>query len=286
LRRIDDLEHLMTNAQSGGDQGAQSGGDQGAQSGGDQGARIGASVALAERLGVGRYDLRVVEVIDFGRAMRRVVLAAPALVDLAPRPGQDLMLSVATGDGRFVRRRYTVRHHDPVAASVAIDMVLHGDGPGARWAAAARAGDEIEAIGPRGVVTIDADAAWHLFIGDESYFPAMSAMVESLPAEMPAWVICEADVPAELPPILATPAPASQLLARVDDPADPRRLLEALTALSFPEGSGRAYVGGEFHVVAALKEALRTRGFDDAHVSAKAYWRAGSANAGHGEPER
>jgi NADPH-dependent ferric siderophore reductase len=39
-------------------------------------------------------------------------------------------------------------------------------------------------------------------------------------------------------------------------------------------------------VVAALKEALRARGFDDAHVAAKAYWRAGSANASHGEPER
>ncbi len=29
--------------------------------------------------------------------------------------------------------------------------LLHGDGPGARWAGAARPGDELEAVGPRGI---------------------------------------------------------------------------------------------------------------------------------------
>ena len=275
----------MTNAQSEGDPVVQSEGDPVVQREGDRAALLHNSEALAERLGVGRYDLRVLEVVEFGRTMRRVVLTAPELVDLAPRPGQDLMLSVAAGDGRVVRRRYTVRHHDPVAATVTIDMVLHGDGPGARWAAAARAGDEIEAIGPRGVVTIDAEAAWHVFIGDESFFPAMSAMVESLPTAVPAWLICEADAPGELPPLLTSPAHA-RFLTRRGGPADAGELLEALAAVTFPDGSGRAYVGGEFHVVTALKQALLRRGLDESHIAAKAYWRAGSANASHGEPER
>jgi NADPH-dependent ferric siderophore reductase len=261
-----------------------------AQSGSDGGraALMNNSVALAERLGVGRYDLRVAEVIDFGRSMRRIVLSAPASVDPAPRPGQDLMLSFVAPDAHVIRRRYTIRHHDPVASTVTIDMVLHGDGPGARWAARVQPGAEIEAIGPRGVVTIDADAAWHLFIGDESFLPAMSSMTESLPAGVPVILICEADEPGELPPILANPSPAPRFLRRHASASagDARQLLASLAATTFPEGTGRAYVGGEFHVVSALKQALFARGLDEAQVSAKAYWRAGSANANHGEPER
>ncbi len=81
------------------------------------------SAALTERLGVARLDLIVVEIVDFGRSMHRIVLESPALADLAPRPGQDLMLSIATVDGTLVPRRYTIRHHEPSAATAAIDMV-------------------------------------------------------------------------------------------------------------------------------------------------------------------
>ena len=46
---------------------------------------------------------------------------------------------------------------------VDLDVVVHGDGPGARWAATTRPGDHIEAIGPRGKVALVEGAAWHLF---------------------------------------------------------------------------------------------------------------------------
>lgn len=254
--------------------------------GNERAALMNNSAALAERLGVSRFDLIVVEVVDFGRSMRRIVLEAPALADLAPRPGQDLMLSIATVAGTLVRRRYTIRHHEPSTSTVAIDIVIHGSGPGARWAADVRPGDQIEALGPRGVVSIDADADWHLFIGDESFFPAMSAMVEALPATVSATLICEAEEPADLPPIRGTRTAAPQLLTRTGAAGGARGLLAALNATELPGGRGRAYVGGELNVVAALKRALLARGLDESQVSAKAYWRAGAANANHGEPER
>ena len=61
-------------------------------------------------------------------------------------------------------------------------------------------------------------------------------------------------------------------------------LLEHLRQLEFPAGPGFAYVGGEFHTVAAVRALLIERGMDKDTFSAKAYWRANMANASHGEP--
>src|SRR5258708_33992306 len=90
---------------------------------------------------------------------------------------------VVGGEGnRPVRRRYTIRHLDPDARLLTLDIVLHGDGPGERWVRSARPGDRIEGIGPRGKITTSATADWHLFIGDESALPATFVMTEALPA--------------------------------------------------------------------------------------------------------
>jgi hypothetical protein len=126
--------------------------------------------------------------------MRRIRCTAPGLADLSYRPGQDLMLAVPAAGASF-RRRYTIRSFDPAAPSVDIDVVLHGDGPAAAWAASVQPGGRIEAIGPRGKVTVDADADWHLFAGDDSAVPASLAMAESLPDPDRALVVLEVDGP-------------------------------------------------------------------------------------------
>src|ERR1022692_1898225 len=95
--------------------------------------------------------------------MRRLMLTAPELADLTYRPGQDVMLLVAVDGNRPVRRRYTIRALDPASRMLTLDIVLHGDGPGERWVRAARPGDRIEGIGPRGKITTAAGADWHLF---------------------------------------------------------------------------------------------------------------------------
>src|SRR5258708_12613444 len=100
---------------------------------------------------------------------------------------------VVGGEGnRPVRRRYTIRHLDPDARLLTLDIVLHGDGPGERWVRSARPGDRIEGIGPRGKITASATADWHLFIGDESAPPAPFVMTHALPPPTP---------PPPLPPL-------------------------------------------------------------------------------------
>ncbi|MGO1317094.1 MAG: siderophore-interacting protein [Cellulomonadaceae bacterium] len=107
-------------------------------------------------------------------------------------------------------RTYTVRAVRRPAASgsgraeVDVDFVLHGSGPHAgpasRWASAVRIGSRSVLIGPDarhdGPVT---GVEWNppptaeslLLAGDETAVPAITSIVESLPAGLPVDVFCE-----------------------------------------------------------------------------------------------
>jgi NADPH-dependent ferric siderophore reductase len=154
-----------------------------------------ATAELASRLGVAVVPLRVVDAAELSPSIRRIKLAADVLADIAFEPGQDLMLSVDPSGG--ARRRYTIRSLDRRARTVDLDVVVHGDGPGASWARSAQPGDRLEAIGPRGKVTLRRDAAWHLFVGDETFLPAALAMIEALRVDGVARAVIEVDGPAD-----------------------------------------------------------------------------------------
>jgi NADPH-dependent ferric siderophore reductase len=244
------------------------------------------SLSVAERLGATVYDLVVHEVSNLTPSMRRITLGAEGLASLGSLPGQDVMLSVPTAEGSWVRRRYSVRSFDPAAERIVLDVVAHGDGPGAHWAAGAAVGDVVEGIGPRGKVLINPGAAWHLFVGDESFTPAIFSMVEALTPATPAIVVIEVGGSDDELPLEAAACPdGPRWLHRTTSPGAPSAVvLDALRDLRLPSGSGFAYLGGEFHTVAAVRDLLVERGLDKAQISAKPYWRANMANASHGEP--
>ena len=226
--------------------------------------------------------------------MQRLVLTAPELGSFSYQPGQDVMLMVAVDGNRPVRRRYTILDLDPARQRLTMDIVRHGDGPGESWVRAARPGDTIEGIGPRGKIFPAQDADWHLFAADESGLAAVFAMVSSLPAGTRAIAALEIPEPADEQPLDAKAHVDLRWLPRsagngdgVIPPAgDPERLAAALTAVRLPDGHGHAYLFGEAKVVLALREMVANRGLTADQVSPKAYWGRGKANASHGEPAR
>ncbi len=112
-------------------------------------------------------------------------------------------------------------------------------------------------------------------------------MVESLPARDRAVVV--ADVAGE---------DEQQALDAVADvyvswcnrdgrpPGGSEQVLAALDHLTLPDGRGHAYLSAELAVVRAVGDWLAGPGFAADDVAPKAYWRAGRANAAHGEPLR
>jgi NADPH-dependent ferric siderophore reductase len=219
--------------------------------------------------------------------MTRVVVAGDDLVGFEFAPGQDLMLAIPS-DGSAINRRYTIRRADPAAGTVDLDLVVHGHGPGARWALDAPIGSAVTALGPRGKVVPVSDADWHLFVCDESGWPATAAMVESLPVDARAVVVADVAGEEEHQPLDARADVFISWCNRDGGaPGGSEQVLAALDHLAtFPRGRGHAYLSTEFAVVRAVSAWLRAHGFEADAISPKAYWRAGAANAAHGEPLR
>jgi NADPH-dependent ferric siderophore reductase len=235
------------------------------------------------------WQLEVTGSESLSPSFRRVVLTAPGIETLRYQPGQDLMLRVPLGGDRVVNRRYTIRSFDPAQRAVTIDVSLHGAGPGTDWISATRVGDRIDAIGPRGKVTVRPEADWHLFLADETGLPGVLAMVEALPPGSSATAVLEVDTAADEQ---AATAPGASLNVRwlhragQSVPGDRDHMLAALAAVELPAGVGHAYVAAEAGVVRSITRALTDRGLSQDQISGKAYWRRGLPNAEHGEPTK
>jgi NADPH-dependent ferric siderophore reductase len=222
-------------------------------------------------------DLEVVGVDDVAPHVRLITMASSDLVGFEYTPGQDLLFEFPDGD-LTLRRRYTIRRLDPEAGIADFEIELHdGLGPATRWAAKAEPGDHLEAIGPRGGISLRPTATSHLFVVDDSAMPAAFALFEALPAEMPAIALLVTSHGAKARP--APPgAPATSLLW-----LDQAEMLEMLSDLH-PAAGTAAYLFGERHLVRAAEELLIAVGLDRDVVASKAYWRRDQPNASHGEP--
>jgi len=229
--------------------------------------------------------LVVASVDDITPHMRRIRLAGPSLEGFEYFPGQDLALPVVRDDGSVVRRRYTIRRFDPGRRLIDLDFVMHGDGPGIRWAQAARPGLAIEAIGPRGKIGLTPNAKSHLFAGDATAVPGSLAMMEALPAGVPALAFLMVGDPAERQSC-AFGDPMKKVSWHYEIGADaPDELVATVSAAGLLPDAGHAYLAGEVALVSALKATLVARGWTVDQISAKAYWNRGRANADRGEPE-
>ncbi|MEU0031843.1 siderophore-interacting protein [Streptomyces sp. NPDC006335] len=186
---------------------------------------------------------------------------------------------------RAVMRSYTLRglRRDP--DEIDIDFVLHEPaGPASRWAARARAGDRVQLLGPavadnraiRFRPPEDTDLV--LLWGDETALPAVSAILEALPAGQRARVWLEVRDAGDIQD-LATEADAeiTWLVAGETGAECSPMAFGALRDARLPHAE-RPYVwiAGESGCVKELRRHfVRERGIDRRRVTFVGYWRQG-----------
>src|SRR5438270_11137699 len=232
-------------------------------------------------------QLTVGHVHDLTPRMREISLVVPAPTQFAYLPGQDVSLGFTARDGTAVRRRYSIRRFSSERGLLDINVVMHGDGPGMRWAQNVTEGMPIEAIAPRGKITLAAGTAWHLFAGDATAVPAAFGMMEALPEGTTAFGFFLVDDASERQSLQAAGNRRTVQWRYQSVEADPSTALAAaIRDTSLPATAGQAYLAGEVGLVSALKAALLVQGWTGDRIAAKAYWNRGRANAGHGEPEQ
>lgn len=242
--------------------------------------------------------LTVSAVEDLTPTMRRVTLTGPlerfasAAPDdhvklIFPFPGKtDIELpelgpqGISRDASRPPMRDYTPRRFDPAAGELVIDIALHGDGPGASWATGAQVGTTVGQIGPRGSAVIDGTPDWYLLAGDETAIPSIARRVEELPAG--ATVIARIEVEGPEGEQVLAPAAGVDLDLRWlhrghETPGAP--LVEEITSLALPGGSGYAWVAAEASAARALRSHLREeRGLPKAATKATGYWKLGASD--------
>jgi len=245
------------------------------------------TLELARRLGATALVCEVAATRRLSPSLHEVVLRGPS--SLCGAPGNDVMIQVVNGDGRLVRRRYSVRSFDDERDEFTLWVTTEHVGAGSSWARDAAPGDQVDVIGPRGKIVLDELADWHVFIGDASGLASFYRMAQSIETPGRAIFIVEIDDPSD-----AVTAPFDEGLgvtgifidrqARAHD--DPAGLLSGLAAFELPPDVGHAYLFGEFSIIKVVADALLDRGMTAEQISRKAYWRAGRANADHGEPDK
>jgi NADPH-dependent ferric siderophore reductase len=222
-----------------------------------------------------------------------------------PHPGQtEPAVPYELGDGwwqgwrelpddvRAVMRSYTLRALRPGArgrtSEIDIDFVLHGVEPGAevpagpasQWASRAAAGDRVVLLGPavednrairfRPPADTDLVVLW----ADETALPAVSAILESLPAgtRVRAWL--EVQHAEDIQDLFVTAEAEITWLVR-DDGAP--MAVDAVRAAQLPSTeSPYAWIAGESGCVKEMRRHLvRERGIDRRRVTFVGYWRRG-----------
>lgn len=224
-----------------------------------------------------RRHLQVLRVEALSPHVRGITFGGVDLADFASHAFDDhvkVFLPVAEGDAP-VARDYTPRRFDTEQRELCIEFALHGEGPAARWAQAARPGDRLAVGGPRGAFIVPDDLGWYLLVGDSSSLPAVLRRLEELPATTRVQAIVQMDREDQR----SLPAAAQGRLQWVPDVVT---LRAAVRAWQPPAGEGFAWCAGEAAEMRELRRVLvEEKGVDRHAVRAAAYWKRGAS--GHHE---
>lgn len=181
------------------------------------------------------------------------------------------------GPDPLVTRDYSIRAV-PEPASVVVDIVVHGCGPGSNWAASAHVGSPVGVVGPRGSIVLPSDPPRYIALIDPSATPCAARLLEEAPSSATVVVGCAGDID-EIPPwperdnSLVTSLPAGDAAAMVE-------LLRSLR----PRQHDLVWAAGETNMMLAVRAATHRLSLRSEQVMIRGYWKQGVAGRDHHAP--
>lgn len=172
-------------------------------------------------------------------------------------------------------RTYTVRWVDHDRQRLALDFVIHGDeGVAAPWAVNCNIGDMVQFMGPGGKWSPDDSSDFHLFVGDESSLPAISASLERLPEDARGAVVVEVSEH-----VVNVQHPAGVTLdwiVRGGNDYDPEVLAKRVRSLDLKDkGNISVFAHGERDAVKQLRRVFTELEIPRERLSISGYWAYG-----------
>lgn len=261
-----------------------------------------------------RRELRVVRIEDVTPLYRRIVLAGDDLGDgfpfarfspgdhvkaYFPHPETGVIVSYRDtgdeweldGDTDPIHRDYTVRAWDPVSKELTLDFVLHTHGVAGRWAAAAKVGDDLVALGPSGNQLLPENYAHYIAAGDETALPAIARVIEEAPAHARVTAVIEVASAAEEQP-LSGPATIDVRWVHRDTATigdgHATALETAVRAVELSDDTSTIFVfaAGEAGAMKPIRRYFRNEaGIPKRQVEVDGYWKRGVTEFDHHDVE-
>lgn len=189
-------------------------------------------------------------------------------------------------DGKPVLRTYTARKFDAKTGRLTVDFVRHVNnghtGPASYWADHAKPGDRMVIRGPAVGKTIQTQADSLIFAADMTALPALSAMLEQLPADCVGTAIIEVLSEADQQ-TLKTPDNVDVHWVVNPEPSQANTVLsDAVKALAWPTGKVSVWAACEFSNMKLLRDYFKQdRTVPREHLYISSYWKAGNTEEQH-----
>jgi len=221
-----------------------------------------------------RREVHVVNVEQLGESFVSVTFAGDELATFVSASFDDHIKFMFTdADGEVVKRDYTPRRFDCTKREVTVEFAMHGDGKAASWAHSVTPGQQATIGGPKGSMIVAPEFDWHLLVGDITALPAIHRRLEELPDTSRAIVLVQLESEGDRRAMGGPTRTDVQWLRSPDE------LIDALRALSLPDGEGFAWGGGEASMMKRVRAVLvDEKGHPTEAMRVSAYWRKGASD--------
>jgi NADPH-dependent ferric siderophore reductase len=214
----------------------------------------------------------------------RVLFPEPGTTELVMPVwnGNEFLLPGSDGGTRLrpYIRTFTPRATRTAPPELDVDVVLHGAGVASSWVTDAELGAPAAVSGPGRGYAIAADAPPHLLAGDESAIPAMSQLLEVLPAPTRVVVHVEIGDPAARHPLPTHPRAEVHWHELPADAPPGGTLVDAIEAATIDDDT-RVWAAGEAAAMQRIRRHLfEACGIPRPRTTIRGYWKTGRAGAG------
>lgn len=235
----------------------------------------------------------MVGVNQLSQRLTRVTFGGPELGGLAiPEPAASVRLLIPSSPGgrlvmpewngnefllpdgtRPTIRTFTPSLVGPDDLELDLDIVLHGAGAVARWAAAAQRGSEAAVSGPGRGYTFDPAASAYLILGDETAIPAIGQLLGAAPDGAQIEAHIEIPHPEAALGLAAHGGGTVHWHESDPDSAPGSKLLDVLEAANLAEGT-RIWAAGEAAGMQRIRRHLfETRSIPRSEATVRGYWK-------------
>lgn len=172
-------------------------------------------------------------------------------------------------------RTFTPWRVDPRALELDLGIVVHGTGAASEWATGAQPGDAGAISGPGRGYAVDRNAPTFLLAGDETAIPAITQLLEELPAQAPVQVHIEVGDPDARVALPEHPHASVEWHELPSGAAPGAALIEAVQSAEIDPGTN-VWVAGEAAAVWRIRRHLfEERGVPRTQTAARGYWKHG-----------